>query len=212
MSVPGPLRHVLPDRTGGTGGRRSGLGRRRRDARELAPSADEETTSTLILIGDQFDPTRLVSRANTPGCRLLAAVLSSSLDRELASGRHPEAGRLLAVRAVQLVSPSTRAALAHHWQGLLVHAHRPPVARDPRHPLCRDRIVAAEGAVRAMLAALSASGPVPARGVAMARLLLSDGAGPLYNRHCAADLHEILREVTAQLGPTPSLIGPSRYG
>jgi hypothetical protein len=63
-----------------------------------------------------------------------------------------------------------------------------------------------------MLAALSASGPVPARGVAMARLLLSDGAGPLYNRHCAADLHEILREVTAQLGPTPSLIGPSRHG
>jgi hypothetical protein len=173
------------------------------------PSAVEGDASTLILIGGQLHGTRLVSRANTPWLRLLASLRSSSLDRQLASGRHPEASRLLAVRAMKLVSPSTRAALADNWRDLFAQARRPPVARNPRIPLCRDRIIAAEDAARAMLDALSASRPVPARGVAMAGGLLREGTGPLYSRHCTTNLADLLRQVTAQLDPAGSLTGAS---
>jgi hypothetical protein len=37
--------------------------------------------------------------------------------------------------------------------------------------------------------------------------LLGDGAGPLYNHHCAVDLETALREVTAQLDSALSLAG-----
>jgi hypothetical protein len=46
------------------------------------------------------------------------------------------------------------------------------------HP---DRIVAAEPQIRELTALLRAPQPVPARGVAAANLLLTDGTGPLYN-------------------------------
>lgn len=48
---------------------------------------------------------------------------------------------------------------------------------------------------------------VSARGMATARLLLSDGTGPLYNRNCPADLSAALREVTARLDPGVSPTG-----
>ena len=43
--------------------------------------------------------------------------------------------------------------------------------------------------------------PVPARGVAMARRLLSDGTGPLYNRNRPVSSSAALRSVTVQLDP-----------
>ncbi len=73
-------------------------------------------------------------------------------------------------------------------------------------PLCRDRIASAEPAVHAMLAALVAPLPVSAQGVAMASLLLSDGAGPLYNRRSSVDLVAAVHDVTAGLDPWASLV------
>lgn len=40
----------------------------------------------------------------------------------------------------------------------------------------------------------------------MARLLLTDAAGPLYNRRHPTALPEILRTVAAQLDPSASLL------
>ncbi len=69
------------------------------------------------------------------------------------------------------------------------------------HPLCRDRVAAAEPAVRLMIDALVAAVPVPARGVALAGQLLRDGAGPVYNRRSPVGLEAALQEVIAQLSP-----------
>jgi hypothetical protein len=74
--------------------------------------------------------------------------------------------------------------------------------------LCRDRIVAADGQIRTMIFALSPSLPVPARGVAMANWLLTDGAGPLYNPRGDTDLSAALRRVTELLDPTAALAVP----
>jgi hypothetical protein len=72
--------------------------------------------------------------------------------------------------------------------------------------LCRDRIIAADHGIRAVLGALSTSLPVPAQGVAQASWLLSDGTGPLYNRACTTDLAAALGRVVELLDPTAVLV------
>ena len=185
------------------------IARERRTAkvRDGSWSDRGEARSTMLLIRDPTNPEHLVPRPSQIWLRLLAHMFASSLDRRLASGCSPESSPLLATRAQRLVSSSMRRALAHNWLDLMNVVRRPPVARSPHTPLCRDRIIAAEDDIRAMLEALSTALPTPAHGVAMASWLLRNGAGPLYNRHCAVDLGAELREATAQLDPGVSLAG-----
>ncbi len=160
---------------------------------------------TLLLVRDRGDLSLLTRRCRSwhrAGARLLA----SSLDRRLAAGHAPEDDPLSATRAQTLVSPERRRALAANWEHLLeVAVQRPPRYRRGA-PLCCDRIARADTAVRAMVVALMAPLPVSARGVAMASRLLSDGAGPLYNRLSSADLVGAVLEVTEQLDPRVSLV------
>ena len=87
---------------------------------------------------------------------------------------------------------------------MLVLASRPPVPRTPLAPLCRGRIAAAEGDVRELLATLTGALPVAVRGVAMARVLLSDGTGPLHSYRSPLDLRAAVREATRQMSPLPA--------
>jgi hypothetical protein len=154
---------------------------------------------SILLLQDPAGP-GLRPRANSPGLRFFARWFGYALDRQLASGLAPESKSLLAARAERLVSPSMRMALAQNWRDLLQRAARPPVVTRPYQvPLCRDRIVGAEGDVRAMLLALTAPRPISARGVARASWLLSDGAGPLYDRHSKIDLRRALQAATSEL-------------
>jgi hypothetical protein len=136
--------------------------------------------------------------------RLLARLHATSLDRQLAAGRSPESTRLLAVRAQQLVAPSARRALARNVEVLFERAQSPSATGRRPVPLCRDRITAAEGEWREMLASLVAPVPMAAQGVAMISRLLSDGAGPLYHPRCPTDLSAALWEATARLEPLRS--------
>jgi hypothetical protein len=65
--------------------------------------------------------------------------------------------------------------------------------------LCRDRVAAAEHDVRAMIGVLRGPLPVTVRGVAMAGYLLTDGTGPLYDRHSPIALDAAVREATRQM-------------
>lgn len=141
--------------------------------------------------------------------RLLARVLGASLDRELAAGRPPESGRLLAARAEDLVLLRKRQALARNWEHLLEVARRPPGPGSARMLLRRDQIAAAEPEVREMMTRLLAPLPVAAQGVAAAGVLLTDATGPLYNRRNNTALVAVLRTATVQLDPSASLLGPT---
>ena len=132
--------------------------------------------------------------------RLLARAFGASLDRQLAAGQAPESGRLLAVRAQQIVTLRRRRELARSWERLLDVAAGPPSA-GPRVLLCRDRIVAAAAEVRDLAGQLRAPLPVAAAGVAAARVLLTDAAGPVYNRRDPARLDTRLRRISASLDP-----------
>ncbi len=148
---------------------------------------------------------RLSARLSRRRTRLLARLLAPSLDRHLAKGEAPESALLLAARAQMLVAPETRRALAEGWQDVLTQAHQPTVMGDRRVPVNRDSVIACEAHMRAMVDALVVPLPVPARGAAMASWLLSDGAGPVYDRRRSSELDRAVQETIAQLDPWAAL-------
>lgn len=131
--------------------------------------------------------------------RVLARLLGPSLDRELALGLPPWRGGPRAARARFIVSPAGRRQLIRGWSRLLDLAHRPPSARSARGPVCRRALAEAEHDVRTMLGVVTAQRPITARGAAMARALLTDGAGPLFNPRSGRDLAGEVRDVTRRL-------------
>ena len=161
---------------------------------------EEKTTKpSTLLVTDPGNCQQFTARRNRWWTRLAARLLASYLDRQLAQGRPPEETRLLGARAQVLVSPVMRFTLAEMWSDTVEQARRPPVMRNPRVPMNRDSIIDAGQEIQTMIEALLAPAPVSVRGPAMVSWLLSDGAGPLYDRRRSADVAGALREATAQL-------------
>ena len=161
--------------------------------------------STLAL----GDPFALPSRR--PGDGVLARVYGASLDASLAAGCPPESSRLLAARARDIVSLRRRRSMAGDWEHVLRVAHRAQRARlagspSTAVPICADRVLAAEPAIRDLLNGLAAPLPVPARGVAMARVLLTDANSPVYNRRAGVALTDAVAAAAAQLDPALPLL------
>jgi hypothetical protein len=150
-------------------------------------------------------------RPARPGTRLLARLRGASLDELLAAGRPPESSGLLAARARAIVTPRSRGLIAASYAHLLLAARRAassPAAwpRSRAVPVCADRVLAAEPAVRELIGRLTATAPVPARGVALARVLLTDATSPVYQRRSPVSLAAALDEATAELDPARPLL------
>jgi hypothetical protein len=161
--------------------------------------------STLAL----GDPFALPSRRLGDGA--LARVFGASLDASLAAGDPPESSRLLAARARDIVSLRRRRSIAGSWEHVLRVARRAQWARragspSAAVPICADRVVAAEPAIRDLMSRLAAPLPVPARGVAMARVLLTDANSPVYNRRAGVALTDAVAAAAAQLDPALPLL------
>jgi hypothetical protein len=156
-------------------------------------------TSHVLVIDRPQGSVSLITRPCRRIDRLGARVFSGRLDHELAAGRPPEWSRLHAARAEDLVALPFREALADSWERL------------PRSPAVRvrplgARLAAAEASVRLLAERLRAPLPVPARGVALATVLLSDGTGPLYSPVSAATLDDALAEAITHLDPAAPLL------
>lgn len=162
---------------------------------------------SILVLGD---PHPLPPRR--PGDRVLARLFGSSLDASLAAGRSPESSSLLAARARDIVSLRRRQWIAGSWEHLLRVARRAQRApRGPRAPagampVCADRVIAAEPAIRDLVNRLAAPLPVPARGVAMARVLLTDATSPVYSRRSPVDLSHAVVAAAAWLDPALPLL------
>jgi hypothetical protein len=128
------------------------------------------------------------------------------LDAALAAGQPADADRFRAARAGLLVRPATRAALAASWQSVLDRADRRRGPADPRVPVVAPRVRAAAADIERLITALRAAAPVPARGVALAVRLLSDGTGPLYRPGSRRDLRAAVNEAVAHLDPATELM------
>jgi hypothetical protein len=120
--------------------------------------------------------------------RLNARFRSRRLDEALARGVAPETAAPLALRARRLTALSGRRAIADSLRRVIRATCQgmPPSQARVSPVLCQ--VIAALDDLTRLADALASPGPVAARGVAQARLLLIDGTGPLYNANSTANL------------------------
>ena len=167
-----------------------------------APKRSRSLEANLALANLAIMSARPPRSTHTPLHILVSARLfGGSLDRRLAKGESPATSRLLATRAQLIVSPMRRQALAQNWLSLLELSDEPVTFMMLSNELpVRQRIIANEALIRTLVAALMAPMSAP-RGVAMARTLVGDGAGPIYFKDCPDDLAHCLQETILKLNP-----------
>jgi hypothetical protein len=95
----------------------------------------------------------------------------------------------------------SRRDLADSIRRLLARAARPDASRWPPATVRWERVRATAGEFRALADRLLSPAPLPARGVAQARVLLGDGAGPLYSHTSRDDLRARVAEAVRTLDP-----------
>lgn len=93
------------------------------------------------------------------------------LDQALAEGADPASERSLRDRARRLTSWRTRRRLAKALED---------VECGPGLPVCHDQVVEASDLLSELTSALRSRDSVSARGVLLARRIITDGCGPLY--------------------------------
>jgi hypothetical protein len=120
--------------------------------------------------------------------RLSARFRSRQLDDALARGTPPETAAPLALRARRLTTLSRRRVIADGLRRVIRDTRRgvppSPAQISPR----LSQVIAASDDLTRLADALASPGPVAARGVAQAWILLTDGTGPLYNANSTANL------------------------
>jgi hypothetical protein len=141
------------------------------------------------------------ARRPRPRLRLTLTVWwrGADLDRRLAAGEDRWASDELSLRARRLTTARSRARVANGLAGVLRSAGtgspRFTAAIRPRS----EDVLEAGAAIASIERRLRAPGPVAARGVALIRLLLVDGNGPLYQPGEPEALGSRLRAAAAAL-------------
>jgi hypothetical protein len=126
--------------------------------------------------------------------RISAYLRADSLDRLLAQGVPPEADPVLFLHARRLASPRTRRQLARSVRRVLDNHEQPPLTAAPPRS-ARRRVHAARQLLVELADVLDSARPVQTHGVALTRVLLVDGCGPLYRADSPRDLVVELRRV-----------------
>lgn len=130
--------------------------------------------------------------------RVIAKLSATRLDKQLVAGLAPSPGSALAAHVARLASPGERSKLAKALKSSVSEAHSRRIRMSPGVPVNRAGVAAASDVIDQVTLRLLGPGPVSARGVARLRLLLSDGAGPMYWSG-SGDLGAELRVVLAGL-------------
>jgi hypothetical protein len=125
-----------------------------------------------VLVNDERGQLMLIQASLR--CQLMARLHADRLDRELARGRSPQSGSALAVRAMQLASARTRHGLGGSLRRL------PSGSGSMISVVARSAVAESAAQLGELTDVLLAPEPVPVRGIAMVRLLLTDSTGPLY--------------------------------
>jgi hypothetical protein len=130
--------------------------------------------------------------------RALAWCAQRRLDGQIAAGADLVADPLRAYQARKLTAMRTRRRLARAIERLPTEAQDPWRAARVSVPLHRRTVLVAQSALLDLSKALVTPGPVDAQGVALARLLLSDGGSPLFGKDPRA-LMEAVVQATERL-------------
>lgn len=130
--------------------------------------------------------------------RVTARLFAARFDRMLAVGVPAPAGSALAVHAARLSSADEREAIAPSLRRSVADARNGDASLSSRIALNVPNITAAEDRIDQVTLRLHSPRPVTPRGVARLRLLLADGAGPMY-RYGRGDLEGRLGAALAAL-------------
>lgn len=158
---------------------------------------------TMLVLADESKPGCVIVRRAPAGSRIRAHVCARRLDRALAEGIPPDSRPDLSVRAHTLIGSPERLNLALAIRRVIADAQD---ALRPMHftvPICRRKVWRSRQTLLELVNRLLGDGPLDARGLAQIRLLLSDGAGPLYVHPSADDLEPALARAIAALDVKP---------
>jgi hypothetical protein len=133
--------------------------------------------TTLLL----SDAGRVTWRRTRPRDRLACRLEGRRLDVQLACGASPDGSAALSLRARSLIGMRERRMLARTLERLLSDARCSDHPYRSVVPVCRMGVLRCQAALEELGARLTRPGPVDARGVALLRLLLTDGSSPLYS-------------------------------
>jgi|HubBroStandDraft_3_1064219.scaffolds.fasta_scaffold135822_2 hypothetical protein len=114
--------------------------------------------------------------------RLRVYLTRGMLDRRIATGSACESSAALALRAAQLIDPRTRRQTARALYGIVEYVER--VGSRPAFTAVvvdRRAVRSSRHAILGLAERLEGGAPAAPRGVALARMLLTDGIGPLFN-------------------------------
>ena len=132
--------------------------------------------------------------------RVAARLSANRLDTELARGAAPTRAAL-ALRAQDLGERRTRERLGRSIRRILDDARRDRPPSIARVPTQRSEVLAAAWELDRIAETLLTPGPVAASGVAQVRLLLINGAGPLYTRDAPDGLRSAATRALDALQP-----------
>jgi hypothetical protein len=132
--------------------------------------------------------------------RLRARLRTAQLDQRLAAGADPDRDVALALHARRLLDLGARRKLARSLRRTVVMARVKPSVASPRPPI-PAHVADCAAMLDALADRLGAQGAVSARGVAAVRVLLTDGAGPLYSSRSRRALLAALAEALDALEP-----------
>lgn len=156
---------------------------RRYPRRDRTRTARQELAATqvrLLALGSTGRLTDLPHAAPSMGQRLRVRFSRWRLDREIAMDGPVPGTALHLLRVAQLAEPRTRHQVAVRLRGVVDDAMLPYV-RLNAVPLRRAEVLAWREGLLGLADWLDNRGPVSPRGVARARVLITDGTGPLYN-------------------------------
>jgi hypothetical protein len=142
---------------------------------------------------------RVATPAPVLTARALATLRHFALDRRLAAGADTADDRQLTARAWQITRASARERIATALDAILIDAKRPRPEQGVTVRVCREEVEVARDEILRLAERLRDRRPVRPRGVALARQLLADGAGPLYVASPNDELWRHVRRAAAAL-------------
>lgn len=153
----------------------------------------------FLSVAQAHDPVRRVEAPRVPyRTRVMARLHAARYDRMLAVGVAAVEGSPLAVHAARLMSVDERETIARSLRRTLDDARNRMAPASSRIQLNIPNIIAAGDRIDQVTQRLHSPRPVAARGIARLRILLADGAGPMY-RYGRGDLEGRLGAAFAAL-------------
>jgi hypothetical protein len=131
---------------------------------------------------------------------LLVKLHRGRLDQQIAEGCGAGAGEERALRASQLVAMPARRRVARSLRQAVDAAERPTTV-SAAIPLSRSAVLRWREGLLGLAERLEGPGPVNARGVARALVLLTNVEGPLYERAAAGSMGEAVWWIADGLQP-----------